>query len=517
MKLFSKLVLCLAAMAATALSSDAKVKLPALMGDGMVLQRNATVNIWGTAEKGKTIKVKTSWDNKTYKTRTADDGSWAVKARTTDAGGPYTITISDGDETVLKDILLGEVWLCSGQSNMEMPLMGFPSQPVEGSFEEIVNAGRHKTLRVFHVKRNPVDHSFNEHYDAQWDYINSTTAAETSAIGYLVTSRLNDILGVPVGLIEADWGGTRIEAWMSVEEVEKVIPNIRDTDPGLDSPWYMNNSGYLWKTMIEPLSRYTLRGFLWYQGESNNLSPYNYDKLMEGMVRLWRSAWAANDADAPAINEGLKALKDGEQMPFLFAQIAPYDYNTENHTHYDLRAPLLWEAQMRALKAIPNSDMAVNIDLGSAFYIHPQRKDILAGRFVMLALHDAYGEEPSSAHGTASEWRGPIFKAVSYEDGAAIVEFEMNSSISPTRPFGDEAPILGFEIAGEDRVFHKADAFAVHEGYVFSKKVKVSSPEVPSPVAVRYAFDNLPGELNLTNTLGLPAFPFRTDNWDDVE
>jgi len=518
MKLVSRLALTLAAMTAGTFISEAKINLPAIMDDGMVLQRNATVNIWGTSDSGKTIKVRTSWDNATYRTSAAADGSWAIKARTADAGGPHTITISDGDETrTLCEVLIGEVWLCSGQSNMEMPLMGFPSQPVEGSFEAITNAGKHQTLRIFHVKRENVKGTFNEFYDADWYHCNSTTAAETSAIGYFFASNLNEVLGIPVGLIEADWGGTRIETWMSAEEAEKVIPDVRDTDKNHTAPWDPNRTGYLWTTMIEPLSRFTLRGFLWYQGETNNGHHYEYDKLMEGMVSLWRRTWAANDAAAPSVNPSIEDNDKGEQMPFLFAQLAPYDYNTQNNTHYDICAPLMWESQIRALKAIPNSDIAVNVDLGDAFYIHPPKKKTLAGRFVMLALHHAYGEEPAQAHGNASEWRCPIFKSVSYEDGAAIVEFEMNSTISPTRPFGNEAPILGFEIAGEDRVFHKAEAVAVHNLYNFTKKVKVWSDEVKAPVAVRYAFDNLPGELNLTNTLGLPAYPFRTDTWDDVE
>lgn len=501
-------------MAAGCLTATAEVTLPALIDNGMVLQRNASVNIWGTTGKGKTVKVTTSWDGRTYKVKAADDGAWAVKASTAEAGGPYTITINDGDKTVLNDILIGEVWLCSGQSNMEMPLMGFPSQPVEGSFEAIADAGKYSSLRVFHVKRENPKGTFNEYYDAEWSRMNSTVAAETSAIGFFFASKLSEVTGIPVGLIEADWGGTRIESWMSTEEAEKVIPDILSTDAANNLP---NQTGFLWRTMIEPLSRYTLRGFLWYQGESNNGHHYEYDRLMEGMVRLWRATWAANGADAPAINPRLMELRDGEQMPFLFAQLAPYDYNTNNNNHYDICAPLMWESQLRAQKAIPNSDIAVNVDLGSACYIHPAKKKILAERFLMLALHHAYGQESASAHGNASEWRGPICKEVTFEDGAAIVEFDMNSTVSPTRPFGEEAPILGFELAGEDRVFHKAEAVAVHDGYMFSRKVKVTSPEVPAPVAVRYAFDNLPGELNLTNTLGLPAFPFRTDDWDDVE
>lgn len=513
MKLLSRLVFPLALIMISGFVSEAKVELPALMGDGMVLQQKATVNIWGTAKAGKVVKVKTSWDSKTYKAKADSDGNWAVKAVTGEAGGPHTISISDGEEIVLRDVLIGEVWLCSGQSNMEMPVMGFPSQPVEGSFEAIAESGKYKNLRIFHVKRNPKDHSFNEYYDAKWEYCNSTAAAETSAIGYFFASELSEVLGVPVGLVEADWGGTLIEAWMSEETAYLVNPGCSEVYASWGIP---NKPAFLWGSMIEPLTRYTLRGFLWYQGESNNGHPYDYDKNMALMVKLWRETWASNDAAAPAVNPALAGLEGGEQMPFLFAQIAPYDYNTNNNNDYNITAPLLWESQMRAMKSIPNSDIAVNVDLGSAFYIHPPYKQKLAKRFLMLALHDAYGEEPANAHGNASEWRCPIFESVSYEDGKAIVEFDMNSTISPTRPFGEEAPILGFEIAGEDRVFHPAEAVAVHKGYWFSKKVCVWSEEVPNPVAVRYAFTNLPGELNLTNTLGLPAYPFRTDDWDDV-
>lgn len=490
-------------LAAATFASNAEIRLPALISDGMVLQRESTINIWGKAEKGKTLSVFTSWDKSSLKAVPDADGSWQVKARTPEAGGPYYITVSQGREKVtVSDVMIGEVWLCSGQSNMQMHLKGYDSQPVEGSFEAILQSPSQTNLRLFHVPLKAVE-GYAEDVDAKWEHSGIGSAEMFSAIGYFFGEALADNLSVTVGMIESDWGGTKIESWMSEDRVRAINPEHLQADSNLGtlSP---NRTAILWKSMIYPMSRYAIRGFLWYQGESN-VGPkgYLYDKLMQAMVDQWRSEWQKNGT-----------VENGEDLAFLYAQISPFDYNNPAHwfgRKWDISLPIVWEAQMRALSLIPNSDMAVNVDLGSATYIHPSQKKVLADRFLMLAMHDVYG---ASCAGT--DWRGPIFKSVEFTSGKAVVEFETVSTLCPADPF-IRIPVKGFEIAGADRVFHPAEAYVANKTYKFSRKVEVSSPEVPEPVAVRYAFDNLPGELNLTSSQGLPAFPFRTDNWDDVD
>ena len=511
------LFLAIAALLAS-FSANAEIKLPALIGDGMVLQRDAEVNVWGNAAPSSKIKIVTSWDSAKYVAKADSEGAWQVKVSTPGAGGPYSIEISENgkNKLVIEDILIGEVWLCSGQSNMEMPLMGFSSQPSEENMEALLDAATHRKVRLCHLMKWVPEPNIGGHYYAEWRHCDANSAGSFSALGYYFATRISDILDVPVGMIEADWGGTRIEAWMSVEAAQKVVPNVSDSDKGrgeVDS----NRTGFLWDTMIVPCSNYTLRGFLWYQGESNNRHPSDYAGLMKEMVSLWRGTWKANGADAPACIPGFENATGGEQMPFFYAQLAPFNYNNPYDgagMKNDLAMPLMWEAQLKALKMIPNSNMAVNVDLGSCNYIHPPYKKQLADRFVLMALHDTYGEAREGVYGLIPDSTGPIFKSVSYENGHAIVEFESNSTLYPANVLG-VTPILGFEIAGEDRVFHKAEAVCVHDNYAFTKKVDVYSPDVPEPVAVRYAFHNLPGELNLTNTLKLPAFPFRTDDWND--
>lgn len=471
----------------TALSVQAKVKLPSAIGNGMVLQRNSEVNIWGWAKPGTIVRVQASWTDVTAKTKAAEDGKWLVSIPTGEAGGPYTITIKDSDEVVLEDILLGEVWLCSGQSNMEMPVRGFESQPVNGSFEAVLHAGEFPDIRLFHIPRATSDVPLDD-CKAKWERSSMTSVSNFSATGYFFARSLHRALGVPVGMIESDWGATRIESWMSEEAALKVDKDILSTNRFHDAS---NQVATLYNAMLMPVANYTLRGFLWYQGESNKGYHSKYHLNMAEMVRCWRTTW-----------------RGGEMMPFYYVQLAPFDYDIPMHRFNGevnpILLPLMVESQMKALELIPNCAMAVNTDLGDALEIHPPHKEKVGKRLALLALSGTYGF-------TGIDPTGPLYKSVEFSGNEAIITFESGTTLLPLRE-----PLHGFEIAGEDKVFHKADAFVIFHDYDFSRKVRVSSDKVAKPVAVRYAFNNIVEKVNLTNTSGLPAYPFRTDNWDDV-
>lgn len=482
-----RIFLLLALTAGTLLSAGARVRLPALMGSGMVLQRDSEANVWGWTEPHRTVVVTASWDGAPHSTAADGTGRWRVALPTPGAGGPHTITIDDGEPLTLDDILIGEVWLCSGQSNMEMPLRGFDSQPVHNALETIMLAGEHPEIRLFRVARAASERP-EEDCVGQWRVNGPEAAAEFSAAGYHFALTLARALRIPIGMIESDWGATRIEAWMSREAARGVDPEILATDAAHDE---QNRVGALYNAMIHPLTPYTLRGFLWYQGESNKGYHAKYARDMAAMVSLWRTAW-----------------RDGEQMPFYYVQLAPFDYDIPMHRFDGQRnpilLPLLVEAQLEALDLIPNAAIAPNTDLGDAREIHPPRKDLVGQRLAFLALDRTYG---SGRIGCC----GPRFESAAFADGRAVISFRSSSTLLPV-----DTPLPGFEIAGADRVFHPAEARVVHRDYDFTRQVEVWSEQVAEPVAVRYAFRNVPGAVKLTDTAGLPAFPFRTDRWDDI-
>lgn len=482
-----KRIAILLLLLSTVLPGSGRVRLPALIGSGMVLQRESRATIWGWTEAGRTVTVTPSWDDTARSTRADGSGRWSLQVETPQAGGPHTMRIDDGDELCLDNILIGEVWLCSGQSNMEMPMKGFDSQPVDGALETLLQAGAYPQIRLFHLARAAASEP-QEECSGRWEVSNLASASGFSAVGYHFGLPLARALGIPVGLIESDWGATRIEAWMSPRAAESVDPDIEDSNAVYDP---QNQVGALYNGMIHPLAPYTLRGFIWYQGESNKGAHAIYPEMMAAMVNDWRNLW-----------EG------GEQMPFYYVQLAPFDYDIPMHRFEGrcnpILLPLLVEAQIRALELIPNADMAVNTDLGSATDIHPAGKRTVGQRLALLALTGTYGLKGVDA-------RGPLFESVVLEGERAIVTFRSESTLCPI-----DTPLSGFEVAGPDRRFYPAEAFVVHRDYAFSRQVEVRSRFVKTPVAVRYAFRNVVGKVNLTNTLGLPAFPFRTDRWDDV-
>ena len=457
----------------TATSMSAKVTLPKMFSDGMVMQREADANLWGEAKASSTVKITTSWDNKTYSAKAGKDGKWKTTVRTPKAGGPYKITLSDGEQTVLDNILIGELWICSGQSNMDMPMKGFKNQPVDGAVEDILHSTDNQ-LRLFTVKRNskfaPVDT-----VSGKWNEAVPASVRDFSATAYYFGRELRRLLGVPVGLIVTSWGGSACEAWMKADWL-KAFPDAKIPASQEDIKSKNRTPTVLYNGMLHPLIGVTMRGVIWYQGEDNVPRYKTYADMMATMVRGWRAEWGLGD------------------FPFYFCQIAPYDYSIINYT---VNSALLREQQSKAELMIPNSGMAVLMDAGLEYGIHPRKKHLAGLRLALLALKKTYGLEGITAE-------SPYYKEVKFQGDTAVVSFERAGMWVYGRN-GLKSDL--FEIAGEDRVFHPAKA------WIERSKVYVKSDAVTHPVAVRYAFkDWADGDLYCD---GLPVSSFRTDNWDE--
>ena len=467
-----KLTFILTALLA-ATTAGAKVTLPKIFSDGMVMQRETNANLWGTAKGSATVSITTSWDGKTYSVKAGKDGKWKTSVPTPKAGGPYRITLSDGEETVLDNILIGELWLCSGQSNMEMPMKGFKNQPVENAVEDILHSADSQ-LRLFTVKRNsrfaPVDT-----VSGHWSEAAPASVREFSATAYHFGRELRRMLGVPVGLIVTSWGGSACEAWMKADWL-KAFPDAKIPATEADVKSKNRTPTVLYNGMLHPLIGITMRGVIWYQGEDNVPRYKTYANMLTTMVRGWRAEWGQGD------------------FPFYYCQIAPYDYSLIDWT---TNSALLREQQSKAELMMPNAGMAVLMDAGLEYGIHPRKKHLAGLRLALLALKNTYGVEGLTAE-------SPYYKEVKFQGDTAVVTFE-RAGMWVYGSNGLKSDL--FEVAGEDRVFHPAKA------WIERSKVYVKSDAVKRPVAVRYAFKNWAmGDLYCD---GLPLPSFRTDNWEE--
>jgi sialate O-acetylesterase len=448
----------------------AEVKLPAVFGDHMVLQQQTDAAIWGTATAGKQVKVQTSWDKKSYSAQADSKGNWKLKVKTPVAGGPFSIAISDGQTLTLKDVLIGEVWVCSGQSNMQMPMKGYRNQPVLGANEAIATSAN-QSIRLFTVEREKSLEQKDD-FKGKWLGCEPENVVEFSAAAYFFGQMVQEALGVPVGLICSSWGGTRIEPWMSENGFGK-YDWVNLPDKQKEGDFSQQTPTVLYNAMIAPMVGYGIRGGLWYQGESNRNEPAEYEKLMAGLVENWRSEWGVGE------------------FPFYYVQIAPYDYGVKG-----LNSAYLREAQLKASTAISNIGMASLMDVGEKNNIHPADKKAAGQRLAYLALANTYGKK-------GIEYSGPVLKEMTVDGSLVKLTFDhANNGLST---YGKA--LENFEVAGENKQYFPAHAYITGEG------VTVFSERVPKPVAVRYAFkDFLVGEL--FNTEGLPASSFRTDDWE---
>lgn len=445
--------------------TQAKITIPSFFSNGMVLQQQSMVTIWGSSDKQQQkVAVKTSWNNRKYTTRTDELGNWKVKVETPVYGGPYIVEISDGEVVCIENVLIGEVWLCSGQSNMDMRVSGRYGDPVLGSLDAIVTS-ENPEIRMFMVGSKMTSAPLTD-CEGIWQEASSETVPDFSAAGYFFARKLNEVLRIPVGIIHASYGGSRVEAWMSKEAIEP-YKDLED----------VHNASILYNGMLSPVVGYGIRGCLWYQGEANVDAPDLYTQLFPSLVNDWRKKWGMGE------------------FPFYYAQIAPFNYNKGEGKGKN--SAYLREAQTACLKLIPSSGMIILTDIGDARTIHPMEKEAVGNRFAYMALGRTYGKKgfPTT---------GPLYKSMQTEGNKITLSFdEMGKGLTTYRQ-----QLTGFEVAGEDKVFHPANARFGKD----AQTVIVSSPEVEQPVAVRYAFkDYIKG--TLYNMSGLPASSFRTDNW----
>jgi sialate O-acetylesterase len=459
--------------------SNATVRLPALISSNMVLQRNTTISLWGWADPGEKITIKTSWRVLPIQVTAGNSGNWKVEVATTNSRATQFIRISSGKQLIsLDNILFGEVWICSGQSNMEMPLSGNPGQPVFGSQEAIAHANDAE-IRLFSVaKQATTEPSAELNGYKSWQPVNPETAKDFSAIAYFFGKQLHDILKVPIGLIHSSWGGSLIEAWMSKESLAPIKNfDLKEVDlkRGNRFPTVLFNA------MINPLIPFTIKGALWYQGEANISQPDQYRLLFPAMVKDWRERWGIGD------------------FPFYYVQIAPFRYSNQNRMDDANNAAFLREVQAQCLDIIPHSGMAVTLDIGTENVIHPPVKKEVADRLLYNALHTTYGYR-------AVNFSGPAPDSVKLKDKAIHITFR-----NAEKGLYASGKLEGFEIAGADRIFYPAEA-SIFSG----SQVIIKSDKVMEPVAVRYGFRSWT-KGTLFNTFLLPASSFRTDNWKDAK
>ena len=499
--------LILAVVGATAaLSVSGDVTLAAPFTDEAVLQCAQPVPVWGRAAPGEKITV--HFRGQQLTTAAGADGRWAVTlAPLPVSAGGADLVVTGANTVILRDVVVGEVWLASGQSNMEWPLAR-----ARDATQEIAAANfplvRH--LRIEHVA---ADQPADTVRTSGWQLATPETAGRFTAVGYFFARALAEKLGVPVGIIHSSWGGTPIESWMSGPALRltkawprferdwqaalKVFPQMQAGYPALDAAWRKGEEaaratgqpnplpwphppvgsgtayapGGLFNAMIAPVKPYALRGALWYQAESNVGRPDEYRELLAALIRDWRAQWAQGD------------------FPFYFVQLPNFsDQGRPDGTSW----ARMREAQATAL-ALPNTGMAVTIDVGEAGDLHPPNKLPVGERLARLAEAKTYGQDV--------EWSGPVFQSAAREDVGLRVKFTHATGLA-----SHAAPPTGFAVAGADQVFHPAIVRIDGESLV------VSAPEVPEPVAVRYAWTNSPAA-SLFNGAGLPAAPFRSDAW----
>jgi len=453
------------ACAGACLTSLAEVRLPAILGSHMVLQQNAEVKLWGWCEPGEKITIRTDWDTATCQVTGSGNAKWTVQVKTPAAGGPYKLTIKGNNSIVLEDVMIGEVWDCSGQSNMEMSY----NWGVKQYTSDIENA-TNKNIRFFHVQRLTAEYPQDD-TKGTWVVCNPEDLKRFSLVGFFFGQRLQQVLSVPVGLINASWGGTPAEAWTPKEAVEN--------DPVLKEPatrlkpaagWPIN-PGFTYNAMIHPIINFRIAGVLWYQGEANVGTASTYKQLLTTMIGAWRTAW-------------------GRDLPFYYVEIAPFaGYGTS------ISSALLREAQTQ-VQAVPNTGMVVVHDLvDDVRDIHPKNKKDVGLRLANYALAQTYGKKELA-------YKSPVFKSMNIEKDKIRIHFDnadnglMSKSGAPTE----------FYIAGDDQKFMPATA------KVDGNTVVVWNDNLKKPVAVRFGFSSsaMP---NLFSKEGLPVNLFRTDTW----
>lgn len=446
--------------------ASAHIRLPSVIGSNMVLQQQSKVKLWGWSSPAERITVTTSWNNKTDTVIATRDANWKIFIQTPAAGGPYTITLKANNTIVLENVMIGEVWVCAGQSNMEMSYWN----KLKDIADELPTAAN-PNIRFFQLPRTTSDHPQDD-CAAKWTECDSNTLKSFSAVGYFFGKRLNKELNVPIGLINSSWGGTPAEVWAAEESIES-DPVLKAAAAKIPpAPWWPYLPGKTYNGMIAPLTNFSVAGTIWYQGEGNTANPGTYSKAFTAMIDSWRKAWE-------------------KEFPFYYVQIAPYAYETK------YAGARIQEQQTIAMRH-ENVGMIVITDLinNDPKELHPGNKHDVGYRLANYALGQTYGK-------TGFAYKSPFYKSMSVSKDRITLQFDN----APMGLVSKDKNITELYIAGSDRVFHPAQAS------IEKDKLVVWSKEVKEPVAVRYAFSNT-AIGNLFSKEGLPVGPFRTDDWE---
>ncbi len=498
-------------LAVFASAASADVTLPSFFSDGMVVQQGAEIPVWGWADPEE--KVAVTLGNQARSAVACEKGKWSVRLPGFEPGGPLTLIVQGKNRVEITDVLVGDVWLCSGQSNMAMTVSSSKDFPQEQT------AAKHPQIRMFTVARETAE-TPQERCQGDWKVCSPDTVGGFSATAYFFGRELHQQLGVPVGLINSSWGGTPVQAWTCIvpQQAEPKLTSMLDSwkqqiatwDPAAAQARYEkqlaawekqvrkarsegkqppgkprlpveplknpHRPASLYNGMIAPLVPYAIRGAIWYQGESNAGDQAGlYGMQLAMMIDNWRADW-----------------KQG-QFPFLWVQLP--NFRAVQQQPVEPSGWVTVQEEMRKTLSVPDTGMAITVDIGEADDIHPKNKQDVGRRLALWALGTTYGKPII--------YSGPLHKSATARDGKIVVEFDHTGDGLKT---SDGGLLKGFAIAGEDRSFVFADA------KIEGDKVIVSSPEVEKPVAVRYAWASNP-ICNLANSAGLPASPFRTDDW----
>ncbi len=453
----------------------AKVELPAICGDGMVLQQNTRAVIWGTASPGSQITVTPSWGKESYGGKADADGRWEVKVSTPAAGyRSHTLTVEgDGSVIEINDVLVGEVWLASGQSNMQMPMEGYFNNPVECSMEYICAPAATEKIRMFTVPREQ-SYEPETDVDAEWLGAEPSTVPDMSAVAFFFARRLNLMLDVPIAVISCSYGGSHIEGWLPKDIVD-TYPDFNTDREYVEKMHFMERPYVMYNAMLHPVMGYTIKGFIWYQGCSEVNKLDNFMPRMNTLVSHWRGKW--NDAD--------------NELPFYMVEIAPYTYESGEVSN----PSILRQLQHQAAEEIPNGGIVVTNDLVMSYErdnIHPAKKKEVGERLSYLALNRNYGYDCIPCDSPKA------LRCFLNDDGDIAVEL---SDVPNGLNRWNE--IAGLEVAGGDGVFYPVTRASMES----DRCLTISHPEVPEPCQVRYGWGDFnPG--NLANTAGLPVVPF---------
>ncbi|MDR6846172.1 sialate O-acetylesterase [Flavobacterium granuli] len=440
-------------------TASANVTLPNIFSDNMVLQRNSEVTIWGFANPQEEVVITPSWNNESYKVKASNQAKWEIIIPTPKEGGPYTITIKGYNEIVLKNILIGEVWICSGQSNMEMNA----SWGIENG-DEVVKNATNPNIRFFLVPKLTAATPQNN-LSGNWTECTSETMKYFSAVGYFFGKRLQEELkNVPIGLISSNWGGTPAEIWMPEEVIQNDPVLLEAAKTRKEESYGPNQPARAFNAMVYPLIKFKIAGALWYQGESNVGSTV-YDKTLSALITSWRKLWKYD-------------------FPFYYVQIAPYKYGEDHFCGAIIR-----DAQRKVSLEVPNTGMVMTSDISPVDDIHPKDKKSVGIRLANLALANTYKTNTALVN-------GPIYKGITIEKNKVTVTFDYSDGLY----FKDKKSDL-FEVAGADNVFYKANAI------IKNNSVVLLSDKVKAPEKVRYAWKNT-DQSTLLNKANLPASSF---------